>query len=238
MSLAWLSQTSLAATIVASAYGTFIAITPPNPNTDKTAPGTGDTIRRLMITTPYFTRVVSAPLSILYLHKAALAYTYPNIPESLLGYGRENGLDLSLATWSVSTAVPLALILAGVNLRLVAYSTLDKNFTFSLAKPSELTTTGVYRYIQHPSYTALVLLAAGLLGLLAPQGSVVGCWAPPAVFRLLHAWRAVLIPTACALGLTGIWTRVQEEERMLKAAFGPKWEQWHAKTARFIPWLF
>ncbi|KAH7362309.1 hypothetical protein B0T11DRAFT_352171 [Plectosphaerella cucumerina] len=238
MALAWLSQTSLAATIIASGFGIFLAVTPPNPNTETTAPRTGDTIRRLMITTPYFTRVVSAPVGILCLHKAALAYTYPNIPDSLLGYGRDNGLDMALATWSISTAVPLALIFSGVYLRLVAYATLDKNFTFSLAKPSVLTTTGIYRHVQHPSYTALVLLAAGLIGLLARRDSVVGCWTPPAVFRLLHAWRAVLVPFACALGLTGIWTRVREEERMLKAAFGPKWESWHARTARFVPWVF
>lgn len=237
MSIAWLSQTSLAATIVASAFGTYAAISPPNPNTETNAPTTGDTIRRLMITTPFFTRIVMAPIGVLYVHKAALAYTYPNIPESLLGYGRENGLDLSLATWSASTAVPLALILAGAHLRLVAYATLDKNFTFSLAKPSELTTTGVYRHVQHPSYTALVLLAAGILGLLARRDSVVGCWTPPVVFRLLHAWRSVILPATCALVAAGVWTRVREEERMLQAAFGEKWERWHARTARFVPWL-
>jgi hypothetical protein len=31
--------------------------------------------------------------------------------------------------------------------------------------------------------------------------------------------------------------RVQDEEGMLKKRFGKEWEEWHAKTARFIPYL-
>jgi protein-S-isoprenylcysteine O-methyltransferase Ste14 len=38
--------------------------------------------------------------------------------------------------------------------------------------------------------------------------------------------------------LFGVWTRVRQEERMLRANFGVNWEEWHSKTPRFLPWRF
>jgi protein-S-isoprenylcysteine O-methyltransferase Ste14 len=32
--------------------------------------------------------------------------------------------------------------------------------------------------------------------------------------------------------------RVRDEERMMRRAYGKKWEEWHGQTARFIPWVF
>jgi protein-S-isoprenylcysteine O-methyltransferase Ste14 len=31
--------------------------------------------------------------------------------------------------------------------------------------------------------------------------------------------------------------RVRDEEKMLKEKFGKEWENWHSRTARFIPWI-
>jgi protein-S-isoprenylcysteine O-methyltransferase Ste14 len=38
--------------------------------------------------------------------------------------------------------------------------------------------------------------------------------------------------------VTGITLRIRDEEEMLKEAFGKEWEEYHSKTARFIPGLF
>jgi len=35
-----------------------------------------------------------------------------------------------------------------------------------------------------------------------------------------------------------LWKRTLEEEDMLRKAFGKEWEEWHAKTARFVPGIF
>lgn len=32
--------------------------------------------------------------------------------------------------------------------------------------------------------------------------------------------------------------RVREEEAMLRQKFGSQWEEWHQRTARFIPGIF
>ena len=64
-----------------------------------------------------------------------------------------------------------------------------------------------------------------------------GCWLPRWAVQAKWAWRAL----ACLLGygvirMTG--KRVREEEVMLKGTFGKEWEDWHARTKRFVPGLF
>jgi len=43
------------------------------------------------------------------------------------------------------------------------------------------------------------------------------------------------------MGLVGMGIlagRVIDEEEMLKKTFGKEWEEWSARTKRFIPWGF
>ncbi|KAI9170827.1 protein-S-isoprenylcysteine O-methyltransferase [Paramyrothecium foliicola] len=232
------SQTSLAASIVASAAATYMALTPPNPS-KPTVPSTGDSIRRFNLAGEYTTRLLLAPFGILALHAASLAYSAPAVPRYLLLHGSENGLNTNLITWSSATAVPLAVMLcAGVPLRLVSYASLGKNFTFTLAQPDDLRTTGIYRYVQHPSYTGLVLLMFSSVALLARIDGVLSCWISPAWYNTVSYLWWITAPVAFSICLFGLRTRVREEERMLKAQFGTRWAQWHASTARFIPGLF
>ncbi|KAI1407334.1 hypothetical protein F5Y13DRAFT_195493 [Hypoxylon sp. FL1857] len=234
-----LSQCSLAATILASSVGTYAALSPPNPNSNsKPTPPTGDTMRRLHVTNKLATRIAFAPLGFLALHTVGLTCLYPNIPPSLLRHGAENGLNPNLVTWSTATSIPLALLLCGIPLRLGSYSSLGENFTYNLAEPDHLKTTGIYRYVQHPSYTGVVLVAAGNLALLCRIDGALSCWIPSSWYETIRSlgW-ALLIPAWMPVfGL--LWIRVREEERMLQAKFGKDWERWHARTGRFIPWIF
>ncbi|KAI1401288.1 hypothetical protein F4819DRAFT_458954 [Hypoxylon fuscum] len=234
-----LSQTSLAVAILASAIGTYIALTPPNPST-KPTPSTGDTISRLKLSNKHTISIALAPLGLLALHTSSLAYLYPGIPPLLLRHGTANGLNPDLIRWSATTSIPLALILcAGVPLRLVSYASLGKDFTFALAEPDRLTTAGIYRHVQHPSYSGIMVLVACNATLLTRMDGALSCWIPP---RWYPSWRTLewtlLIPVGLSLLLFGTWTRVRQEERMLRAKFGPEWEKWHASTPRFIPWIF
>ncbi|KAI0171708.1 hypothetical protein GGR52DRAFT_434832 [Hypoxylon sp. FL1284] len=234
-----LSQLSLTAAILASTAGTYIAISPPNPNT-KPSPATGDLMRRLNITNQGFSNLTFTPLCFLALHASSLSYLYPSIPQSLLRHGAANGLNPDLVTWTAATGVPLALILcAGVPLRVVPYVSLGRNFTFALAEPDGLETRGIYAYVQHPSYTGVVAVVAGNAALLLRADGPLACWLPPRCHALLKkiGW-PLLVPAALALMAFGLWTRVSEEERMLRDHFGKEWESWHARTARFIPWVF
>ncbi|KAK7409389.1 hypothetical protein QQX98_008451 [Neonectria punicea] len=233
-----LSQASLAATILASTVGTYQALSPPNPSPESpSSAAVSDSISRFHLTSKHTTKVALAPFSLLALHASSLAYTNPEIPSSLLRHGAENGLNASLITWSPATAVPLALILcAGVPLRLVSYASLGKNFTFALATPDRLKTTGIYGYVQHPSYTGLVVLVLSNVTLLCRTDGVLSCWIPPSWYQVVPYLGWISTPIGVGIFLFGVWTRVRQEERMLRAKFGVEWEEWHSKTPRFLPW--
>lgn len=234
-----LSQASLAATILASTIGTYIALSPPPNPGAKSLPSTGDSIRWLNLTNKHTTKVVLAPLGLVALHTSSLTYLHPNIPSSILRHGAENGLNTDLITWSAATSIPLALILcAGVPLRLVSYAELGKNFTFALTEPDRLTTTGIYRYVQHPSYTGLMVLMACNVALLGRMDGVLSCWIPPRWYQAFRALEWALAPVGLSVFMFGVWTRVRQEERMLRAEFDVEWDSWHATTPRFIPWVF
>ncbi|KAI1104811.1 hypothetical protein F4804DRAFT_305928 [Jackrogersella minutella] len=234
-----LSQLSLAILVLIATVGNYVALSPPNRST-KPMPLTGDMVRRLNLTNQRTTSIGTIPLGFLALYNAYLICLYPDISPSALRYGAANGLNMDLVTWSTATFIPLTLILfVGVPLRLVAYSSLGKNFTFELAEPDGLKTTGIYRYVQHPSYTGIVVLMASDIALLGRLDGAISCWVRPEWYGALQTlgW-ALLTPTWLSLSLFALWTRVQQEERMLQAKFGVDWEKWHAKTSRFIPWLF
>ncbi|KAF7553339.1 hypothetical protein G7Z17_g3720 [Cylindrodendrum hubeiense] len=235
-----LCQASLAATILASTVGTYLALSPPNPSPDsQSSSAVSDSISRFNLSRKHTTKVVLAPLGLLALRASSLAFTNPTIPPFLLRHGAENGLDVNLITWSSATAIPLALILcAGIPLRLVSYASLGKNFTFALAAPDRLETTSIYRYVQHPSYTGIVVLVLSNMALLCRTDGVLSCWIPPSWYRVVSNLHWVTAPIGVGIFLFGIWTRVKQEERMLKAKFGVEWEEWHFKTPRFLPWGF
>lgn len=237
--IASLPQALLATAMLAATVGTYAAVSPPNPDTGL-ASATEDSLRKFKITGKHIGKVIMAPMGLFALHNSALAYLYPNPPSFLLGHGLENGLNMNLLRWSEDTAIPLALVLcAGIPLRLYSYRSLGKNFTFQLTKPDHLVTSGLHGYMQHPSYTgAAILGSCGAFWLLRCDG-VISCWLPP---WLCKGIRYMGVFTSASV-LTGIfawllWTRIREEEEMLKAAFGAEWERWHAATPRFLPFLF
>ncbi|EEU38998.1 uncharacterized protein NECHADRAFT_70163 [Fusarium vanettenii 77-13-4] len=231
-----LPQFALASTMCLSLSGTYMALSPPlqaKPVT-KSAPSTGDSMRWLRLTEKHSTKVILAPLAVLGLHTSSLVLLYhKSRPETILPY-IFNGLDTDLITWSKATSIPLALILcAGIPLRIASYASLGHNFTFALTEPDQLKTTGIYHYLQHPGYTGIAVLAVCNVLLLGRTDGILSCWIPSVVSRLMWG----LVPAGLSVIMFGIWTRVKEEERMLQATFGQEWEQWHQRTARFIPWV-
>ncbi|KAI0112602.1 hypothetical protein GGR51DRAFT_507660 [Nemania sp. FL0031] len=237
LSPASLPQAALAATILISTIGTYLVLSPPNPSPES-APPVHDSISRLKLASNHVTKFAMAPISLLALQTSSLAYLHPNIPASVLGHGAENGLNPGLITWSPATAIPLALVLcAGVPLRLSSYATLGRNFTFALTEPDCLTTTGIYRYVQHPSYTGLVILILGNVSLVGRIDGALACWISPRLYPYCRTMQWLLAPVGVLALVFAVWTRVRQEERMLRTKFGTEWEQWHIQTRRFIPWI-
>lgn len=92
--------------------------------------------------------------------------------------------------------------------------------------------------MQHPSYPGIVVLVISNLALLARIDGVMCCLIPPAWYEGARVVRAVGVLVGLGAMFFGIRTRVREEERMLRARFGAEWEDWHARTARFVPWIW
>jgi protein-S-isoprenylcysteine O-methyltransferase Ste14 len=125
--------------------------------------------------------------------------------------------------------------IVGIPLRMVSYATLGKNFTFALAEPDSLITTGIYRYLQHPSYTGIFLLVICNTLLLARTDGVLSCWIPISWYRAFRIVGWIITPLFLKLFVYGIWVRVEQEERMLRDKFKIEWEEWHTRTWRVVP---
>ena len=82
-------------------------------------------------------------------------------------------------------------------------------------KTAELVTTGVYRYIRHPMYSSLLLLAWG-------------------VFFKAPSWPGILLGAA-ATGCLVATAKVEEQENV--RFFGPSYESYMKQTRMFIPFV-
>jgi protein-S-isoprenylcysteine O-methyltransferase Ste14 len=142
-----------------------------------------------------------------------------------------------LTSWSWYTGTFVCIIFIAAPIRLQAYSRLGKNFTFMLAKPDKLVTTGIYSYVQHPSYTSLLVLTSAWFWTFLRLNGISACFLPA---WLVHMEALTLAPPILATLTTffGITLRVKDEEEMLRKTFGKEYEEYHAKTKRFIPGLF
>jgi len=123
---------------------------------------------------------------------------------------------------------------------LSAYKGLGANFTFQLARPSGLIKTGIYRYVQHPSYLGLWVVRCVDFFTLNRGDGVISCVMPGWWEKVLRVpWLSEVLAGGLAIGMGFVlWIRVRDEEEMLKKEFGREWEEWHGKTARFIPGVF
>ncbi len=87
--------------------------------------------------------------------------------------------------------------------------------------------------MQHPSYIALGVVSVANVLLIERLDGVMGCVLPEAVAR---SWaRIVLGVGLVGFGVRATRVRVQDEEEMLRRSFGREWEEWHARTKRFVP---
>jgi protein-S-isoprenylcysteine O-methyltransferase Ste14 len=163
------------------------------------------------------------------------AYAPAHIPQLCPGYEQTNA---TLFTWNATTASSLAAIFVGGYIRLAAYGGLGKSFTFLLAAPDHLITDGIYRWIQHPSYTGLALLTAGCEGLFLRWDATPACWVSGEILARLDGWGVTAVVGVLVLNVWVCATRVRDEEEMLRQQFGKEWEVWHRDTKRFIPGLF
>jgi len=132
--------------------------------------------------------------------------------------------DLPWAPWSF---VRLAgwprwagagLCLAAVALITLTHRSLDGSFspTIRLRRHHRLVTTGPYRFVRHPMYSAYLLLFLG-------------------AFLLSANW--VIGAGGVGVILTLMTLRLAEEERRLAGRFGEAWLSYRQSTGAFLPRL-
>ena len=95
---------------------------------------------------------------------------------------------------------------------------LGKNWAMGVLvkKNHHLVTSGPYRWVRHPMYTTLFGFSIGLY-FLSANGLIGVLWA---VLTVASAWR------------------FSQEEQILAEAFGSEYEQYAARTGRFLPNFF
>ena len=157
------------------------------------------------------------------LHQATVALslsnTLPNSGEVLQTVcPTSQYLDPQLFRWSKSALNSLALLYLGSYIRLQAYAQLGTNFTYRIAKPDQLVTTGLYAYVRHPSYTGLLMVLLAMYSLFLRQRGLVSCWAPLVNEKMvtdeMHAFLVPVIGFSCAIYMFMV-RRVRDEETLM-----------------------
>jgi len=107
--------------------------------------------------------------------------------------------------------------LLGVFLMIWARVTFGGRSFHATASPTEggLVTTGPYRYLRHPIYTAgLLIVWAGVFGNLSPLNAAFGL-----------------------LTFAGAFVRILCEETLVRVRY-PEYDEYAKKTKRFVPFVF
>lgn len=113
----------------------------------------------------------------------------------------------------------LAVLLAGVLLRRNAARALGRHFTvgLSLLAHHELITTGPYRWLRHPNYAGLLLIAFG---------TAMMVWSPLALGVALVGW----LPLALI--------RIRKEEHVLRERLGGTYDDYARDRWCLVPGVF
>ncbi|KAJ5722216.1 Phospholipid methyltransferase [Penicillium malachiteum] len=233
-----LSILGLAAAMVLAGYLFDICATPPNPSPPKQDRPITDRIAILIGSRSHPAWVGHIATAFILYH--ALVTALPVIaPESTSQVcpNAENR-NMPLFQWSVSSAVGLSLIYFGSVIWIMAYGGLGRSFTFHLAPPDRLITTGIYKWIQHPSYSGLLFVLTGAHIIFGRWDAGPACWLPESLLNKLYGVGIYATTSIFVMGTSIRATRIRDEERMLKDKFGKEWDEWHARTSRIIPCVF
>lgn len=134
-------------------------------------------------------------------------YFITSIFEFKLPYVHESGsLTLSAMPWLGWPGIPEAVMLLGLILIVLGYKKIHA------ARP-ELVTDGFYRYMRHPQYTGIILLALGLL-LQWPT------------LPTLIMWPVLIV---------AYYRLAKLEEKELEKAYGEKFLRYRQRVPMFLP---
>ncbi|CZR62397.1 uncharacterized protein PAC_12294 [Phialocephala subalpina] len=219
-----IQNTSLVATLTLCGYLISLCAKTPNPNPTKS--NVKDRIALVTDTSK------PSQFLLLFIFYHCVLILFPNDRTSFCL--NADLLNEDLFTWSPTSIAFVVTIFIAAPIRLLAYATLGKNFTFRLNKPKNLVTSGMYAYVQHPSYTTLFLINVASAFFWMRLDGISACYLPSFLVKVKGLnWVAGLAMSVFTT--LGLWVRVKDEEGMLKNEFGQYWIEYHRKTKRFIP---
>jgi protein-S-isoprenylcysteine O-methyltransferase len=113
----------------------------------------------------------------------------------------------------------IALLIAGLMLRWWSIATLGRMFTIDVAIRAEhrLIESGPYRYVRHPSYSAILLAYLGIALCLGNAASLL----------------VIMLGTTALL-----LNRIRVEEMALLSGFGEQYRDYMSRTRRLVPALY
>ena len=129
-----------------------------------------------------------------------------------------DGRNLWTTDEAVTPYAGLILLTLGGVVRTAAVFVLGRRFTglVAIQEGHRLQTSGLYRYIRHPSYAGMLLYMAGYV----------------LVFR---CWLGLLLVAAT---LAVLLARMNAEEALLVSEFGEEYASYRARTWRLVPWIY
>lgn len=118
-------------------------------------------------------------------------------------------------------------------LRVWCFRALAKFFTYEITilDSHKLIQSGPYAFVRHPSYTAQILLTGGVYIMGFSEGGwITECQVMKSI-GFYFVW-SYIIPSS--LGMYGLYSRGEIEDRELEKAFGEEWVTYSKK----VPYMF
>ena len=142
-----------------------------------------------------------------------------------IGIANSTGIFVSIFSRipiSNSLTIPyigLLIIITGMIIRFVSVWSLGRLFTVdvTIREDHKIKKDGIYKFIRHPSYSGSILSFIGF-------GLTLNNWISLIII-------SVLITVAMSY-------RINIEEKLLLAEFGPEYSEYMKKTRRLIPWVY
>lgn len=225
-----------ASAMVAAGYLNVLCVTPPNLSPEEKDRHKNDNMS--FMAGKFIVILRRVTLATIIYHALLTVISHTTTARTLQICPQWQSINPELFTWSGWSITSLLIIYIGAYIRLSAFGGLGKYFTFHLATPDRLVTTGIYKWVQHPSYTGVLLVQTGLYALFLRWDAAPACWFPEWALSGLQGWGLSAAVAVMGASLWGMRLRVVDEENMLRQKFGAEWENWHRSTSRFIPGLF
>jgi protein-S-isoprenylcysteine O-methyltransferase Ste14 len=122
-------------------------------------------------------------------------------------------------TWNTFFGIGMALVVAGLTVRVRSMLTLKQFFTYSIAKVKnqKIIEDGLYKFIRHPGYLGQLMIFIGISVSMSNWLSML----------------VMIIPVTA-----GYLYRIRVEERFMSEQLGEDYVNYQARTKRLIPTIY